>query len=98
MSLASGRLALALLTLSCALHPVTPPAISPEALQANAGDSAALASLDSFVVASLSRPNCPMPVLRGDSSHDTLMVLKLGPRKADALPPRLAPCYNPLFR
>jgi len=60
MSLASGRLVLALLTLSCAPLSVTPPTTSPEALQSTPGDSAALASLDSFVVASLSRSNCPV--------------------------------------
>jgi len=96
MSPASGRVVLALLTSSCASHAVNPPDTSPEASQHTAGDSAALASLDSFVVASLSRPNCPMPVVRGDSSHDTLITVKLAPRKG-AVPPHLAPCYNPLF-
>ena len=41
---------------------------------------------------------CPMPVVRGDSSHDTRMVLKVRPSvQFRGLAP-YSVCYNPLFR
>ena len=58
-------------------------------------DSAALALLDSLIVVMPFRSTCPMPVARGDSSHDTLMVPRIRvPRRSTAGPP----CFNPRFR
>jgi hypothetical protein len=60
-------------------------------------DSAPPAARDSGVIVFSSRPKCPMPVLRGDASHDTLMVVKLRPSPHPAAGPA-ALCDNPLFR
>ncbi len=60
-------------------------------------DSAAQASLDTLLL-TLSREACPMPVVRADWSHDTLMVWPR--RRAGRLPavPAWAQCYNRFFK
>src|ERR1051326_9345109 len=62
------------------------------------GDSLALASLPSSVVGRLSGAACPMPVVRGDWSHDTLMVVRIGPKPAPPVVPIWAQCYNRFFK
>jgi len=60
-------------------------------------DSVPPAARDSGVIVFSSRPKCPMPVVRGDASHDTLMVVKLRPFSHPAAGPA-ALCDNPFFR
>jgi hypothetical protein len=61
-------------------------------------DSALGRIIDSLGLAVHARLVCPMPVVRGDSSRDTRMVLKL-PRSGPVRGlPRYSGCYNPLFR
>ena len=52
----------------------------------------------SFVVAKLSGAACPMPVVRGDWSHDTLMVVRLRPMAGPPAVPIWAQCYNRFFK
>jgi len=88
-------------TLSCssAPRPTVAPSPAPQDRRDTHPDSLA-AALDAFLIAKLLRNTCRMPVVRGDASHDTAMVL---PRRRHALPPafRIPPppfsCYNPLF-
>jgi hypothetical protein len=92
-------LPVALVGLACATVAVPPPPSDPQ-LQApthlTKRDSAALASLDSFIVVLMFRRTCRMPVARGDHSNDTLMVGKRRPRGQPG-PVPWEPCYNPLF-
>src|SRR4029077_18932798 len=62
------------------------------------GDSSALGSLPSFVVGRLSGAACPMPLVRGDGSHDTLMGVRIGPKAGPPAVPIWAQCYNPFFK
>jgi len=52
----------------------------------------------SVVVAKLPGASCPMPVVRGDWSHDTLMVVRLRPMAGPPAVPTWAQCYNRFFK
>jgi len=53
---------------------------------------------DSLGLSVQGRGVCPMPVLRGDGSHDRRMVLKLPRSRPMQGLPQYSVCYNPLFR
>jgi hypothetical protein len=62
------------------------------------GDSSAPESHPAFVVGKSAGAACPMPVVRGDWSHDTLMVVRIGPKAGPPAVPLWAQCYNPFFK
>jgi len=106
MKRAVTPLSLVLVIAACSAKSVPIPQPRPQASDSLQSDTAlariqsdsALARIIDSLGLTVARPVCRMPVLRGDSSRDTRMVLRL-PR-SEQIPgvPRYSVCHNPLFR